>query len=127
MDDFTADILMRICRVMGASMLANLIDFRADVPEKKLQKHLAAFADKLEAKYKTKLFEFHDREKRSLIRYYIISVKEAESLEGEPMIIINDFPDGIKADKNPVLNLELVYDDVALRDEDLDNIKFLLK
>ena len=40
------------------------------------------------------------------------------------MIIINDFKEGIKADKNPVLDLQLVYDDIENRDKDIEDLKF---
>ncbi len=61
MDNRTAEFLMRILRILGASMVANLIDFRADVPDKKLWAALDKFADILERQYKAKLFSFKDR------------------------------------------------------------------
>ena len=127
MDNRTAEFLMRILRILGASMVANLIDFRADVPEKKLWTALDEFADILERKYKAKLFSFKDRTRRSLIRYYIIDCRADLTIAGEPTIVINDFPEGLRAEKNPVLKLELVYDDVEVRDQDLKDLKFLLK
>lgn len=126
MDDRTATLLMRIARVLGASMLANLIDFRADVPEKKFWGALEKFVDNLERKYKTKLFSFRDKTRRSLIRYYIIDCRADLTLAGEPTIVINDFPEGLQAEKNPVLKLELVYEDVETRDQDLKDLKFMI-
>lgn len=126
MDDRTAEFLMRILRILGAPMVANLIDFRADVPEKKLWAALDEFTDALERKYKTKLFSFKDRTRRSLIRYYIIDCRADLTIAGEPTIVINDFPEGLQAEKNPVLKLELVYDDVEVRDQDLKDLKFMI-
>lgn len=126
MDNRTAEFLMRILRILGASMVANLIDFRADVPEKKLWAALDEFADTLERKYKAKLFSFKDRTRRSLIRYYIIDCRADLTIAGEPTIVINDFPEGLRAEKNPVLKLELVYDDVEVRDQDLKDLKFMI-
>lgn len=126
-DDFSAGVLMRICRILGAPKVADLIDFREDVPESRLKKAINGFTDRLEQKFKSKLFTFRDREKQSVVRYFIVSFKEGESIEGEPMIIINDFKEGIKADKNPVLDLQLVYDDIEDRDKDIEDLKFLLK
>lgn len=127
MNDFVADILMRICKVLGNMPLANLIDFRESVPEKKLYRMMSLFVQKLEEKHKVKLFEFHDKTQYSVIRYYIISLKKSETLEGEPTLVMNDFPEGLKAKDNPVLNLELIYDDVDVRDEDYEKLKFMLK
>ena len=127
MDDRIAEILMRICKTLGEVVVANLIDFRDDVPEKKLYAELEKFADKLEKKYKSRLFEFHDKTKRSLIRFYIIDFREEITIEGEPSIMINDFPDGLQAEKNPVLRLELVYNTIEERDKDIEELKFLIK
>lgn len=127
MNDFVADILMRICKVLGNMPLANLIDFRESVPEKKLYKMMSLFVQKLEEKHKVKLFEFRDRTQYSVMRYYIISLKKSVTLEGEPTLVMNDFPEGLKAKDNPVLNLELIYDDVDVRDEDYERLKFMLK
>lgn len=127
MDNRTAEFLMRILRILGAPMVANLIDFRADVPEKKLWAALDKFTDTLERKYKAKLFSFKDRTRRSLILYYIIDCRADLTIAGEPTIVINDFPEGLQAEKNPVLKLELVYDDVEDRDKDIEDLKFLLK
>lgn len=127
MNDFVADILMRICKVLGNMPLANLIDFRESVSEKKLYKMMSLFVQKLEEKHKVKLFEFRDRTQYSVMRYYIISLKKSVTLEGEPTLVMNDFPEGLKAKDNPVLNLELIYDDVDVRDEDYERLKFMLK
>lgn len=127
MNDKVAEVLMRICRILGATMVANLIDFRNDVPEKKLYAELEKFIDRLERKYKTKLFEFHDKTKRNLIRFYIIDFREDMTVDGEPSIIINDFPDGLQAEKNPVLKMELVYNTLEEREEDIKELKFMLK
>lgn len=118
---------MRICKVLGNMPLANLIDFRESVPEKKLYKMMSLFVQKLEEKHKVKLFEFRDRTQYSVMRYYIISLKKSVTLEGEPTLVMNDFPEGLKAKDNPVLNLELIYDDVDVRDEDYERLKFMLK
>lgn len=46
---------------------------------------------------------------------------------GEPAIMINDFPEGLVAEKNPVLKLELIYDDFDNRNEDIEQLKYFLK
>ena len=48
--------------------------------------------------------------------------RKSETVEGEPTIVINDFGAGLKAENNPVIELELVYDDVDVRDEDFDTL-----
>ena len=76
---------------------------------------------------KSRLMEFHDRSNQVIVKYYILQYKAGITYEGEPTIIINDFPIGLKSDKNPVIDITLVYDSEEQRDADLDELNLLLK
>ena len=88
------------------------------------------FYQKLEEffdKRKERLFTFKDITNRTLLKCYILEFRGDELIDGTPVIIINDFPLGLKGDKNPVLNLELRYRDIEERDNDLSELRLLLK
>ena len=82
--------------------------------------------DKFDKK-KSRVFHFNDITKRVLRKGYIIQFREGIDDAGNPMIILNDFELGLKGDKNPVINLELVYDDVDQRNKDLEDLEFCIK
>lgn len=82
--------------------------------------------DKFDKK-KSRVFHFNDVTKRVLRKGYIIQFRKGIDDSGNPMIILNDFELGLKGDKNPVINLELVYDDVDQRDKDLEDLEFCIK
>lgn len=82
--------------------------------------------DKFDKK-KSRVFHFNDVTKRVLRKGYIIQFREGIDDAGNPMIILNDFELGLKGDKNPVINLELVYDDVDQRNKDLEDLEFCIK
>lgn len=67
-----------------------------------------------------RMMHFRDRTGQILSKGFIIMFRKSETVEGEPTIVINDFGAGLKAENNPVIELELVYDDVDVRDEDFD-------
>lgn len=69
-----------------------------------------------------RMMYFRDRTGQILSKGFIIMFRKSETVEGEPTIVINDFGAGLKAENNPVIELELVYDDVDVRDEDFDTL-----
>lgn len=69
-----------------------------------------------------RMMHFRDRTGQILSKGFIIMFRKSETVEGEPTIIINDFGAGLKAENNPVIELELVYDDVDVRDEDFNTL-----
>lgn len=69
-----------------------------------------------------KMMHFRDKTGQILSKGFIIMFRKSETVEGEPTIVINDFGAGLKAENNPVIELELVYDDVDVRDEDFDTL-----
>jgi len=69
-----------------------------------------------------RMMRFRDRTGQILSKGFIIMFRKSETVEGEPTIVINDFGAGLKAENNPVIELELVYDDVDVRDEDFDTL-----
>lgn len=72
------------------------------------------------------LFEFRDKSKQIIRKNYIIQFRGDLTDEGEPTIVLNDFPLGLKGDKNPVINLVLVYSNIDERDKDLQALKDLI-
>lgn len=91
-----------------------------------MDERFSKFIEKLEKKSNSKLFQFHDRTEQAVIKFYVIQCRADITMEGEPTIVLNDFPLGLKGEKNPVLNLVLVYDDVEVRDRDLEDLKFMI-
>lgn len=69
-----------------------------------------------------RMMHFRNRTGQILSKGFIIMFRKSETVEGEPTIVINDFGAGLKAENNPVIELELVYDDVDVRDEDFDTL-----
>lgn len=69
-----------------------------------------------------RMIHFRDRTGQILSKGFIVMFRKSETVEGEPTIVINDFGAGLKAENNPVIELELVYDDVDVRDEDFDTL-----
>lgn len=69
-----------------------------------------------------RMIHFRDRTGKILSKGFIVMFRKSETVEGEPTIVINDFGAGLKAENNPVIELELVYDDVDVRDEDFDTL-----
>lgn len=69
-----------------------------------------------------RMMHFRDRTGQILSKGFIIMFRKSETVEGEPTIIINDFGAGLKAENNSVIELELVYDDIDVRDEDFDTL-----
>ena len=127
MDERITGILVRLCLLFGAKRLADLLtDGGNSGTEEKFIESFSKFIEKLEKKFNSKLFQFHDRTQQSVIKFYVIQCRADITMEGEPTIVLNDFPLGLKGEKNPVLNLVLVYDDVEVRDRDLEDLKFMI-
>lgn len=127
MNDEIAEILIRICKILGDNKTANIVDFYQDIPENKLYDVLNGFVERLESKNKSRLFEFRDRTKRNFLKKHILDFRANLTIDGEPSIILNDFPDGLKEKDNPVWRVELIYDDEDIRDKDIEDLKFILK
>lgn len=128
MDERVTEILMRICLLFGAKRLADFLmlpDSEGEGQDKFIES-FNKFVEKLEKKFNSKLFQFHDRTSQSIIKFYVIQCRADITIEGEPTIVLNDFPLGLKGEKNPVVNLVLVYDDVEIRDKDLEELKFMI-
>lgn len=127
MDERITGILMRLCLLFGAKRLADLLtDGGTRETEEKFIESFSKFIEKLEKKFNSKLFQFHDRTEQAVIKFYVIQCRADITMEGEPTIVLNDFPLGLKGEKNPVLNLVLVYDEVEVRDRDLEDLKFMI-
>lgn len=127
MDERITGILVRLCLLFGAKRLADpLIDGGNSETEEKFIESFSKFIEKLEKKSNSKLFQFHDRTEQAVIKFYVIQCRGDMTVEGEPTIVLNDFPLGLKGEKNPVVNLTLVYDDIETRDRDLEDLKFMI-
>lgn len=127
MDERITGILMRLCLLFGAKRLADLLtDGGNSETEEKFIESFSKFIEKLEKKFNSKVFQFHDRTNQVLIKFYVIQCRGDITVEGEPTIVLNDFPLGLKGEKNPVVNLTLVYDDIETRDRDLEDLKFMI-
>lgn len=129
MEERTVALLVRLCSIYGEQMLLNQLMkwYETEVNTEDLWKKAERFISKLEEKYQTRIFEFRDRTNQKILRGLILQWKPDFTLEGEPMIVINDFRLGLQGKDNPVVNLELVYDDLETRDEDLEKLTLLKK
>lgn len=129
MEERTVALLVRLCSIYGEQMLLNQLMkwYETEVNTEDLWEKAERFISKLEEKYRTRIFEFRDRTNQKILRSLILQWKPDFTLEGEPMIVINDFRLGLQGKDNPVVNLELVYDDLETRDEDLEKLTLLKK
>lgn len=122
-------LLLLLASTIGAKGLARKIEAYQEKDEYDMKAILDFLEEVVDAnsRKKSKLMEFHDRSNQVIVKYYILQYKAGITYEGEPTIIINDFPIGLKADKNPVIDITLVYDSEEQRDADLDELNLLLK
>lgn len=129
MEERTVALLVRLCSIYGEKMLLKQLMkwYETEVNTEDLWEKAERFISKLEEKYQTRIFEFRDRTNQKILRGLILQWKPDFTLEGEPMIVINDFRLGLQGKDNPVVNLELVYDDLETRDEDLEKLTLLKK
>jgi hypothetical protein len=129
MEERTVALLVRLCSIYGEQMLLKQLMkwYETEVNTEDLWEKAERFISKLEEKYQTRIFEFRDRTNQKILRGLILQWKPDFTLEGEPMIVINDFRLGLQGKDNPVVNLELVYDDLETRDEDLEKLTLLKK
>lgn len=129
MEERTVALLVRLCSIYGEKMLLNQLMkwYETEVNTEDLWEKAERFISTLEEKYQTRIFEFRDRTNQKILRGLILQWKPDFTLEGEPMIVINDFRLGLQGKDNPVVNLELVYDDLETRDEDLEKLTLLKK
>lgn len=129
MEERTVALLVRLCSIYGEPMLLKQLMkwYETEVNTEDLWEKAERFISKLEEKYRTRIFEFRDRTNQKILRSLILQWKPDFTLEGEPMIVINDFRLGLQGKDNPVVNLELVYDDLETRDEDLEKLTLLKK
>ena len=122
-------LLLLLCGALGAKSIARKIDALMEKGDCEIDTALDMMEEVVDAysRKKGKLVEFHDRSNQVIVKYYILIYKAGITYEGEPTIIINDFPLGTKAEKNPVIDLTLVYDSEEQRDADLDELNLMLK
>lgn len=126
MDEKIIEILLRICLLFGAKRLARkLVSDHNEIDDEFIEQ-FSEFIGKLEKKFSSRLFQFNDRTQQAIILPYIIQFRGDITFDGEPTIVLNDFPLGLKGDKNPVINLVLVYDDYEVRNQDLEDLKFMI-
>ena len=121
-DDLT-DILIRLVKCYHRGDLEDML-IEKGVDDEFL-KRFSNFVDKIETGSKPVL-TFRDRSKYRLRKAYILSWYDGITEEGVPFITINDFPLGLKGDKNPVINLCLQYDTIEDRDYDLEILQLAL-
>lgn len=129
MEERTVALLIRLCTLYKETRLLKQLMkwYEEDINTEELWEKVEQFVSNLEQKYQTRIFEFRDRTKQIILRSLILQWKPDFTLEGEPMIVINDFRLGLQGKGNPVVNLELVYDDLETRDEDLEKLTLLKK
>lgn len=129
MEERTVALLVRICALYNEQrLLKQLMQwYEGEVNTEELWEKVEKFVSTLEKKTQTRIFEFRDRTQQILLRGLILQWRPDFTLEGEPMIVINDFRLGLQGKDNPVVNLELVYDDIEVRDEDLEKLTLLKK
>lgn len=122
-------LLLLLCGALGAKSIARKIDALMEKGDCEIDTALDMMEEVVDAysRKKGKLMEFHDRSNQVIVKYYILIYKAGITYEGEPTIIINDFPLVTKAEKNPVIDLTLVYDSEEQRDADLDELNLMLK
>lgn len=129
MEERTVALLIRLCTLYKETRLLKQLMkwYEEDINTEELWEKVEQFISNLEEKYQTRIFEFRDRTKQIILRSLILQWKPDFTLEGEPMIVINDFRLGLQGKDNLVVNLELVYDDLETRDEDLEKLTLLKK
>lgn len=129
MEERTVELLIRLSTIFGEKQLEKhlLKWYEEEVNTEDLWERVDAFLNKLEEKFQSRIFEFRDRTQQIILRGLILQWRPDFTLEGEPMIVINDFRLGLQGKDNPVVNLELVYDDLEVRDEDLEKLTLLKK
>lgn len=129
MEERTVALLIQLCTLYKETrLLKQLMKWHEeDINTEELWEKVEQFILNLEEKYQTRIFEFRDRTKQIILRSLILQWKPDFTLGGEPMIVINDFRLGLQGKDNPVVNLELVYDDLETRDEDLEKLTLLKK
>lgn len=130
MEERTVELLVRLCSIYNEQMLLKQLTKwyeGEDINTEELWEKVDKFISNLEIKHQTRIIEFRDRTKQIILRGLILQWKPDFTLEGEPMIVINDFRLGLQGKDNPVVNLELVYDDLETRDEDLYKLTLLKK
>ena len=127
--DRLLQLLLLLASTIGAKGLARKIEAYQEKAEYDMKAMLGVLVEVVDpnTRKKSKLMEFHDRSNQVIVKYYILQYKTGITYEGEPTIIINDFLIGLKADKNPVIDITLVYDSEEQRDADLYELNLLLK
>ena len=129
MEERTVELLIRLAAIFGEKQFEKhlLKWYESEIDTEDLWERADAFLNKLEEKFQSRIFEFRDRTQQTILRGLILQWRPDFTLEGEPMIVINDFRLGLQGKDNPVVNLELVYDDLEVRDEDLEKLTLLKK
>ena len=97
MEERTVALLIRLCTLYKETrLLKQLMKWHEeDINTEELWEKVEQFISNLEEKYQTRIFEFRDRTKQIILRSLILQWKPDFTLEGEPMIVINDFRLGL--------------------------------
>lgn len=129
MDERTVAFLVRLCTIFEEKMLLKKLMkwYEQEVDTEELWEGAEKFLNKWEGKFCSRIFEFRDRTQQIMLRALILQWRPDYTLEGEPTIVINDFRLGLQGKDNPVVNLELVYDELEKRDEDIEKLTLLKK
>lgn len=123
MNDLT-DILYRLMQCYNKTDIASII-LEKGINDKEFLDRFSILVGKIE-KGSGQVIFFKDKKHSSLRKVYIISYYEGITEEGVPFIMINEFPLGLKGDKNPVVNLQLDYDFIEDRDNDLEILRLAI-
>lgn len=127
MNSISIPIFRTIIALIGSDYFLSELDyFIKEGDNEKIIELMLTFVEYLEERKSKRIFDFQDKTSRKLSRSYIITYRGSETIEGEPVIIINDFPIGLKGEKNPVIDLELIYDDIEVRDKDIEKLNIVL-
>lgn len=124
MENNLTDILLRLVKSYHRSDIEGII-LEHGIESKEFIDRFNNLVDKIENSVKPVIY-FKDRLKYRLRKAYILSYYDGITEEGVPFIMINEFPLGLKGDKNPVVNLCLEYDDIDDRDYDLEILRLAI-
>lgn len=128
MDYEMLDYFARIARALGETLIYKVLSSPDEyTDDDDILEVLENLVLNIEKQNKSRIITFKDRGGQVLRKNYIINFHPFVTFDGEPAIMINDFPEGLVAEKNPVLKLELIYDDFDNRNEDIEQLKYFLK
>lgn len=102
MDERIVGVLVRLCLLFGAKRLADLLTVSEEnsETEEKFLEAFTKFIEKLEKKFNSKVFQFHDRTNQVLIKFYVIQCRGDMTVEGA-YNRVERFPVGVERRKEP--------------------------